>query len=345
MTKRIIITMAALVAAIAVPAAVIAAANAYTSPALKVKYAGSTTVIDASAAVSDDPTARAAFYTPTGTVTTTGQTPGSVIGTVKAQVSALDLGGALLPLTGNILVAPPGAVDPAIQTLCTQGQIPTATWLLVLQAAGQTLNLPAYLLPTVGAETAIGPSKLVFCLPPPDVPVGTPGRATFGAKFLSAEMSVVGVFGSVQTGAWISFWTPYTPLTGAINAAATVAAPAAIAPGAVTARARKSGKVSTVVSGLVTQAGQARGAAAVAIWAGKGTGALKRLKTVQARANGAFSTTVKSAVLVRFQARAVASGTAAPPLCALMTPLLGGVPCVNPTVNGFAAQSPVVRRK
>ena len=43
--------------------------------------------------------------------------------------------------------------------------------------------------PAPPAEVAAGyPTKLVVCLPPPDVPVGTPGRAAFGAKLLSAHV-------------------------------------------------------------------------------------------------------------------------------------------------------------
>ena len=84
------------------------------------------------------------------------------------------------------------------------------TLLLVLQAAGQTINLPAYVIPTTGAQTAIGSSQLVFCLPPPDVPVAS-GGATFGAKFLSADMTLNGVFGPVAQGAWVGFWTALEP--------------------------------------------------------------------------------------------------------------------------------------
>src|SRR5262249_11837448 len=160
---------------------------------------GTTTVISATAANGDDATARAAIYVPTGTTLTTGQTPGSAIGTVKAQVSALALAGALLPLEGQILVAPPGAVPPPAQPACSEGVTPTATWLLVLQAAGQTINLPAYVLPTTGALAAVSPAAIVFCLAPPDIPVAN-GGATFGAKFLSAELTLNGVISAVKTG-------------------------------------------------------------------------------------------------------------------------------------------------
>ena len=340
MRKRISIAIAALVVAIAIPAIVAAASTAYTSPKLQVTQAGAVTTIIASAAPTDDATARAAIYVPTGTSLTANQAPGTPLGTVKAQVSALALGGALLPLTGPILVAPPGAVPAEAQLACTGGATPTAVWLLQLAAAGQTINLPAYLIPTAAQETALGPAKLVFCLAPPDIPVDM-GGATFGAKFLSAELAVRGVFGVVQTGAWIGIWTPWQAGIGQVNAAGTVASPAAVAPGAVTAQAKTKGK-GAVVSGRVTQAGQGRGAATVQIWGRKGfKGAFKRFKNVKAKANGAFAATVKTGD--SFRVRVIAAPSTAAPLCAALVGL--PAPCVNPTVNGFTVQSKPFRKR
>jgi hypothetical protein len=326
---------------IAALVAVAVAFAAYSSPKLQVSYAGTTTNITASASPSDDATAIASIYVPNGTTITANQAPGTQIGTVKAQVQALALGGALLPLDGKIMVAPPGAVPAAAQAACTQGATPTATWLLVLTAAGQTINLPAYIIPTAGAETALGPAKLVFCLAPPDIPVAQ-GGATFGAKFLSAALTVQGVFSPVAQGAWVAFWTPWQAGNGQVNAAGTVASPAAVAPGAVTAKAKKSGK-GAVVSGLVSQGGIARPAATVQVWGGKTKATLRKLGTVKTTAKGTYSFKAKSGVV--FQATAVGLPIAAPPLCQLLTPQLNGIPCVNPTANGFTAKSAVVRSK
>jgi hypothetical protein len=77
----------------------------------------------------------------------------------------------------------------------------------MILSARQTLPVPTYLIATTGAQAALGPAYIQVCLPPPDVPVGTPGRATFGAKLYSAELSIAGVFGAVPVGAWVSFWT------------------------------------------------------------------------------------------------------------------------------------------
>ena len=334
--------LGAAVAAVAATLVVVAVANAaYTSPKLQVTQAGARTVITASAAVTDDSTARVAIYLPSGATITTGQAPGTKIGTVAAQVSALALGGALLPLAGDILIAPPGAVAPATQAACTQGQTPTITWLLVLQAAGQTINLPAFILPTVGAETALGQGKIVFCLAPPDIPPAS-GGATFGAKFLSAKLTLNAVVQAVPAGVFLTFWTPWQAGNGQINAAGTVASPAAVAPGAVSITARRVG-LGAVVAGRVTQGGAARAGAKVAIWGGAKKTGLRKLGTATTKANGTFSLRTRAGTF--FQARAAAGSATATSVCAAVTPGLGGVPCVNPTINAFARSSATIRKK
>jgi len=338
MTKRIRIVFVAAVAAVAVPAIVLAAANAYTSPTLQVSYAGTTTIITASAAVGDDATAVSSIYVPTGTTLTTSQAPGTQIGSVKAQVSALALGGALLPLEGPIIVAPPGAIAEAVQLQCAQGATPIATWLLQLNAAGQTINLPAYVLPTAGAESALGPAKVRFCIAAPVVgPLNT-----FGAKFLSAALTLNGVFSPVTQGAWIAFWTPWSADNIQPNQAGTVASPAAVAAGAVTAKATKLG-LGAVVSGKVTQGGLARTGATVAIWGAKGKAAVKQLGKVKSSTAGTYSFRARTGDV--FQARVVAGSIAAPPLCQLINAQLAGIPCVNPTANGFTAKSASVHKR
>ncbi len=329
-TRTAVVGVAALVAL----ALAAVATAAYTSPKLSVSYApGNVTNIVASASVNDDATARAAIVIPNGSTITTTAAPGTKVGTAKAQVSALALGGALLPLAGDIVIAPPGAVNPTSQAQCTLGVTPQATLLLVLQAAGQTIPLPAYILPTSGAQAALGSAQLVFCLPPPDLPA--PVGATFGAKFLSADLTLNGVIGSVVQGAWVGFWTPWNAGVGTVNTAATVVSPAVIAPGGITLSGRKVKGVKRL-SGRVTQGG-AGVATRVTILAGA-----KRLATVAAKANGTFTYAVpKKSKATTFRARAVVAGRAAPAACTPFASL--GVPCVNPTTSGFTATSGTVR--
>src|SRR5919204_2237279 len=60
----------------------------------------------------DDPTARFVLYAPIGSTATFPIAPGTPLGAVSAHAAAADLGGAVLPLTGNVLVANPA--DPTI---------------------------------------------------------------------------------------------------------------------------------------------------------------------------------------------------------------------------------------
>jgi hypothetical protein len=336
MRKRTRTAVVAVAALTALALAAVATA-AYTTPKLSVSYAaGNVTRIVASADVSDDATARAAIVIPNGTTITTTAAPGTKVGTVKAQVSALALGGALLPLAGDIVVSPPGAVPAASQTACIGSAPPQVTLLLVLQAAGQTINLPAYVLPTVAPQTALGAAQLVFCLAPPDIPVDK-GGATFGAKFLSADLTVTGVFSPVGTGLWTAFWTPWNPGVGTVNAAATVASPAAISPGGITLSGRKVKGVKRL-TGKVTQSGFGV-ATRVTILAGT-----KRLATVSAGATGSFTYAVpKASKATAFRATAVVASRAAPAVCSQFAALGVPVTCVNSTVSGFTATSGTVR--
>jgi hypothetical protein len=330
-------TRAAVLALAALGALALAAAAtaAYGSPKLSVTYApGNVTRIVASASVDDDATARAAIVLPAGTTITTTAAPGTKVGTAKAQVSALALAGALLPLAGDVVVAPPNAVAAATQVACIGPVTPQTTLLLVLQAAGQTINLPAFVVPTSGAQTALGAAQLVFCLPPPDLPTSA-GGATFGAKFLSADLTVTGVIGAVAQGAWVAFWTPWNPGVGTVNAAGSVASPAAIAPGGITLSGRKVRGVKRL-TGRLTQAG-AGVTGKVSILSGA-----KRLATVSTKAGGTFTYSVpRSSKATAFRATAVVAGRGAPAVCSQFGSL--GVPCVNATLNGFTATSGTVR--
>jgi hypothetical protein len=343
MKGRIATALLAL-ASIALIVAVPSALAAYASPKLEVSQAGTTSTVRVSLDPNDDPTASVRIFAPTETQLTTSQAPGTVLGPVTAIVKALDLGGADLPLTGQLLVAAPGQVPPAVQAACTQGATPVATWVLVLSAAGQTLTVPAFLVPTTGTQTALGPAYIQVCLPPPDVPAGTPGRATFGAKLYSAELTVNGVF-STATGTWLSMWTPYRPGVGQVNAAGTIASPAVVANGTITAAARRAGRrgVGATVRGRVAQGGQARAGAAVTVFGGPRSNRLRRLGRVRTNASGAFTFRAKSGIF--FRANVVAAAGAAPAACTALTPAIAPIPCLNPTSNGFTAQSRVIRKR
>ncbi|MGZ4290127.1 MAG: hypothetical protein ACXVQQ_04625 [Gaiellaceae bacterium] len=170
----------------------------------------------------DDPTAKVSIYIP-ASYTVAAAAPGK-LGNVTATAAAADLGGAVLPLTGELDAVTPDATTAAAAQLC--GVTPSQTWNLQLTAAGQTLNIPMFVVPTAGPEQSAGATKLVVCLPPPDVPAGTPGRATFGAKLLSATFTSSAIKEPTAAGdnRWTSLWTPYTPGAGTPNAGGSVEA-------------------------------------------------------------------------------------------------------------------------
>lgn len=339
MTRSIRLGVLAAAAALALALAAVASA-AYTTPTLKVSQVGAATTISVTQAQTDDATARAVIFAPVGIQATLTQAAGTKLGPVKAIVTALALGGALLPVEGDIVVAAPGQVAAASQTACIGTSTPAATWLMALSAANTPLAVPMYVLPTFGTETALGSAKIVVCLPPPDVPVNL-GGATFGAKLFNASFVLNGVFGASPLSPWTSIWTPYTAGNGLVNAAGSVASPSVIAPGAVTAAAKKTG-TGTVVAGKVTQAATGVAGLKVEIWAGKTRAGLKRVARVTSKAGGAYTFATRNAGPF-FRARVVAAGRAAPELCQALGASLP-VPCVNSTVSGFTALSAIARR-
>lgn len=169
----------------------------------------------------DDATAKVSIYVPAGYQVAT--PPTGKIGTVTATASAADLAGAVLPLTGELDAIAPTPTTTGLAAQC--GVTPSQTWNLHLSAAGQPLDIPLFVVAGAAAEAAAGfPSKLVVCLTPGDVPVGTPNRAPFGAKLLSASFDVSAITQPAATGdyRWTSTWTPYNPGKGTPNAAGTV---------------------------------------------------------------------------------------------------------------------------
>jgi hypothetical protein len=170
----------------------------------------------------DDPTAKATFYVPSA-YQVGAPAAGTKLGDVTATASAADLGGAVLPLTGELDAIAPTATTNAAATQC--GVTPSQTWDLHLTAAGQVLDIPMFVVASSAPEVAAGfQTKLVVCLPPPDVPAGTPGRATFGAKLLSATFTSSAITEPAAKGdyRWTSLWTPYNPGKGTPNAAGSV---------------------------------------------------------------------------------------------------------------------------
>jgi len=332
---------------------------AYTSPQLRVTDDRTAVTIRYTVAAADDPTAKLHFFAPTGYTASLTQPAGTALGTVTAQGTATDLGGALLPLAGTVqaraangtFTSAPGSTPAplaAAATQCTGTAAHTAFWVLILQAAGQTLELPVFVdAPAAGPNaSAFASVSIQACLPPPDVPAGTPGRATFGFKLTQVDFKVNNVFTSAGTGLprWRVLATPYTPNTGRPNPAGSVEAQSVISFPRVLTLRRPAVKVSRGLT-TVTIAGSAQLPAGIAttvrLYRGKSAAGLSPSVTLSRAGAGVRGTLritqTSRPQVVYVQARAtLAAGTTT------CTPTFG-VPCVSATRAAAIVRSNTVR--
>ena len=285
--RKLTRTAAVAVAALTALALAAAATAAYTTPKLSVSYAtGNVTRVVASAAVTDDATARAAIVIPNGTtITAAGPRLDGRHGQ-GASERARPRRSAPAAHRQHHRRAPrrrPGGIADGVHR---HGR--AAGDAAARAAGGRPDDQPAgvHHADTSGVRDARSDAA---CLLPrsPDIP--PPNGATFGAKFLSADMTLNGVFSPVAQGAWVGTWLPWNPGVGTINGAAQVLSPASIAPGGITLTGRKVRSVKRL-SGRVTQGG-AGVATRVAILAGT-----RRIGSVAATANGNFTFAVPRGV-------------------------------------------------
>ena len=314
------------------------AGNALATQKLSVRQTTTSLTIKASQAQTDAQPARISIYVPTGYTINASATPGSKIGSTSGTVFSRDAS-IPLPLSGDVVAVPPTTNAPGCDPASH-----IAVWNLALSVAGQSINIPVHVDQLSGAEAALGSYKLVVCLAPDDVPVGTPGRSPNGARLLDATFTVDNVF-TVPAGqsVWKTITTPYAPGVGAPNVAGTVETRAFVANGAVTLAKKVNARARLVkFSGKVTQAGGPVAGARVSLLVnGKSAGF-----TARANASGNYSLVLKKKgkkTTSTFQARTtVAERDITATGCASPTP---GVPggCVSATASPFTAVSAKIR--
>jgi len=355
MTKRIRVALVGAVSLLALAFA--GSALASFTPKLTVTNAtqaagsGGGVTITVQVNQTDDPTAKVSIYVPNG-YQLNSPNPGTKLGDVKATAQAADLGGAVLPLTGDLL-----AVDPkqfATQQAACGVTTVAATWDLHLTAAGQTLDVPMFVVQNTGPELTVGQFKLVICLPPPDVPAGTPGRATFGAKLLSATFTSSAFTNPPSAGEyrWTSAWTPYTPNTGKPNAAGSLEVQSLVRlPTQVALTARKTRTFKNVkVKGKTVKQLWTRVAVIARVTENtQPVAGIRVTMTVNGKRLGAASTDTKNGAvtgtfLLRKGTATVAASGAIPtrdlgaPGC-VKTAIFGGIPCSDATVGGSTVRA------
>jgi hypothetical protein len=311
------------------------AGNALATQKLSVNQSTTSLTIKVSQAQSDAQPAKISIYVPTGYSINASAAPGTKIGSTTGTVFSRDAN-IPLPLSGDVLVS-------ATSDAPTCDPVPhLAVWNLALSVAGQNITLPVHVDQLAGPEAALGAYKLVVCLAPDDVPVGTPGRSPNGARLLDATFTVNSIF-TVPAGQ--SIWkTITTPWAGGVpNAAGTVETRAFVANGTATlAKKVNAGKRLVKFTGKVTQAGTAVSGAKVSLLVNGKTAGF----SARTNASGNFSIVLKKTgkkTTSTFQARTtVAERDITSTGCTSPTP---GVPggCVSATASAFTAVSAKIR--
>jgi hypothetical protein len=317
------------------------AGNALAVQKLSIAQSPTSLTIKVTQAQTDAQPAKITIYVPTGYTINSSAAPGTTIGTTSGSIFARDAN-IPLPLSGNVVVAPPNTNAPG----CATGTH-MAVWNLALSVAGQAINLPVHVDPTSGTETALGAYKMVVCLAPADVPQGTPGRSPNGAQLLEANFTVNNVFQvpASSDSVWKAFTTPYAAGTGAPNVAGTVETRALAGAGTLTIKTRVTNKKKRTlrITGKLAQAGAGVAGSQIRLLL---NGKSSRF-TARTAATGNYSVVLKKTgkkSTTTFQARAtVAERDVTSSLCA--APTLPTVPCVSGTASGFTAVSSKVKVK
>jgi hypothetical protein len=324
-------------------AALALTSNALATQRLAVAQTATGVTIKISQDQSDAQPAKITTFVPAGyTVKPTGAV-GATIGTASGQVFATDPNVNLaLNGAGDVLVADESKLPAAQVAACSPGPH-LAVWDVHLTVFGQALDLYVYVTATSAAETALGTAKLEVCLPPVDVPVGTPGRAPNGAKLLDATFTVNNQLAlPVGSKRWTSLWTPYAAGTGKPDTAGTVEARSVVGQGAVTIVGRVTSRLRKLllITGRVTQSGLPVAKIHVRLF----INAKARFSTTT-RSNGAYSfrlrNTRRRATTSFFQAVVtVAARDITGTACTDPTP---GAKCVSATASPFTATSRKIR--
>jgi hypothetical protein len=152
---------------------------------------------------SDDATAHASIFSPSGYANNLTQAPGATIGKAILFVKANDLGGTILPLTGSITVGNPADYQGAQTQQCIGAPVSQHVWVLNASLQGQGVQIPAYV-------NVVGPYVVQqICLPPPD-------NFPLHAQLVIASYTVKGVFTNASSRGgyqWAADFTPYSGTT------------------------------------------------------------------------------------------------------------------------------------
>ena len=326
------------------------ASQAVGAPGVKIKITKSQ---------ADSDLAKFTEYVPQGYSLTTSASVGTQLGTAAATVFARDLS-AIVPVTGTVSVANP-ADFAAAATACTGTATHTAIWALNLQAAGTPLTVPAFIdTITTPPLNAIASASIVFCLPPSDIPAGTPGRATLGASVITAEFTTSAIANPPSPGEyrWRGTATPYQTANGKVDAASTVEVqalvelPTTLSLKAKASKSTKKGVENVAFNGSLLADLKGVNGATVDVFKGSTPTGVRKFKTLSTDSNGAFSGTFavlqhKTATSVYLLAKGATTdqdlGSAACQATFVPPASPFPIPCIDATVSAVAVTSSTVK--
>jgi hypothetical protein len=300
----------------------------------------------------DDPVARVTFYVPKGYQLATERPVGTQLGTAAVTLFVADRN-ETVPVAGIVELV--GATESATQSpSCTGKATEGEVWAFRLALYGVPFAIPAYVEPiTSGPLASFAAAQIVLCLPPGDVPPGTPGRAPHGAKVLLTEFTTSSIANPATAGAfrWRATVVPYSPGTGDAHTAAMVELQSIVALASTVtlrARARKARKpgFQTVTYGGALVANK-RGVAdaVVEVFRGGTAQGFRKFKSQTTSASGSFtgSFAAKQApragsVFLLARANSPEQDLGAPACEPTFV-----IPCQRATVGGFSVSSDLVR--
>ena len=316
--------------AMAAPRLIVSQTQSQTSPQVTITLRQKAT---------DRQPARAAVFVPAGYRIDVTKPAGSVIGSASGNFFLRDQADQPQLVTGDIVVAPSTTKAPAS---CAAGTNHRAVWTIRLSGGSVKLEIPVFVNPAQGSETAFGAQSLVLCFGPSDVGKGVAGRSPSGAQLLRLAVTLDGVL-TPPVGAtrWTATVTPYRPRTGSAATSSTVELRSFVGPGGVVFRARRVNRSRHLFrfSGRVTQAGMPVSGVVVHITVNgrsrftaitQGNGGFRITRRVGGRGSSVFRAIVIAGMR---DITAVGCSTSTRP----------GIACVSATSSPFRVLSRIVR--
>jgi len=279
---------------------------------------------------SPPPVAKIVIYVPQGYGLTTSTPAGTTVGTIDAMA---EVGGSTLTIpTGNIVADNPANYTSLPQAQACAPGAHAAVWV----AKPANFNIPIYVDPTSGAETALGAYKLQTCLPSPTDPTSpAPGTRLTEAE-LGFTRTVLTNPSTPGAYLWRVFNTPYVAGTATPNPAGTYELRSAVfIPASLTIKKKSYTKKTkrAVLTGKFSLLGQALKGIRVFVFSVASDGSVKVIGTPKTNKKGIYSLKVKVTKTTTFSALVVGPSGACDATPASPAP----AGCVNETDTSIFA--------